>query len=342
MVRHSAIRGLGVYRPERVVSNEEICARIDSTDEWIRVRSGIGSRRFAGPGETVIEMAVAAGRGALAASGVSGDRVGAVIVATSTFPYQTPAAGPQIGHRLGITGCAFDVSCGCAGFCVALALASDLVRAQTADYVLVIGVERLSEFLDLTDRSTAFIFSDGAGAVVVGPSADPGIGPVEWGSDGSQASALAQQPSWTEFRENPTGTTPTVRMDGPAVFRWAVSEMEKVARCALDRAGVPLERLDAFIPHQANQRITEALTKRLRLPPDVAVARDIVEMGNTSAASVPLAMDTLLRTGQIHPGDIALLIGFGAGLTHAAQVVTVPGETAPQQPDDGPRPSCRR
>ncbi|QSE84823.1 beta-ketoacyl-ACP synthase III [Rhodococcus koreensis] len=327
-IQNSSILGLGVHRPRRVVTNDDICRQIDSTDEWIRVRSGIRVRRFAGPDETLIDMAVRAGRDALRSSAVPPDQIGCVIVATSTFPYQTPAAGPQIAHQLGITGSAFDVSAGCAGFCLALALASDVVRGRTASHVLVIGVERLSEFVDFTDKSTAFIFSDGAGAVVVGPSDEPGIGPVEWGSDGSQAHALTQHPSLTTFRDNPMGPPPTVRMDGPAIFRWAVSEMEKVSRSALDRAGVAIDQVDAFIPHQANLRITEAITKRLKLKPATVVARDIVEAGNTSAASVPLAMETLLRTGDSHAGDTALLVGFGAGLTYAAQVVTLPA--APQ------------
>ncbi|REE70978.1 LOW QUALITY PROTEIN: 3-oxoacyl-(acyl-carrier-protein) synthase III [Rhodococcus wratislaviensis] len=264
-LQHSSILGLGVYRPERVVTNDEICRQIDSTDEWIRVRSRIRNRRFAGPDETVIDMA--AGRDALRASQVSADQI---------------------------------------------------------------GCERASEFVDLTDKSTAFIFADGAGAVVVGASSQAGIGPVEWGSDGSLAHVLAQELSWTEFRDNPTGPHPWVNINGPAVFRWATVEMEKIARAALDRAGVTVEQLDAFIPHQANLRITEAISKRPKLLPSTVVARDIVDAGNTSAASVPLAVETLLRTGRAHAGDTALLIGFGAGLTYAAQVVTLPA--APDDP----------
>ncbi|WP_370179221.1 3-oxoacyl-[acyl-carrier-protein] synthase III C-terminal domain-containing protein [Rhodococcus wratislaviensis] len=266
-LQHSSILGLGVYRPERVVTNDEICRQIDSTDEWIRVRSGIRNRRFAGPDETVIDMATAAGRDALRASQVSADQI---------------------------------------------------------------GCERASEFVDLTDKSTAFIFADGAGAVVVGASPQAGIGPVEWGSDGSLAHVLAQELSWTEFRDNPTGPHPWVKFNGPAVFRWATVEMEKIARAALDRAGVTVEQLDAFIAHQANRRITEAISKRLKLLPSTVVARDIVDAGNTSAASVPLAVETLLRTGRAHAGDTGLLIGFGAGLTYAAQVVTLPA--APDDP----------
>ncbi|WP_027499814.1 beta-ketoacyl-ACP synthase III [Rhodococcus sp. UNC363MFTsu5.1] len=321
---HSAIVGLGVYRPSRVVDNAEICRSIDSTDEWIQTRSGIKTRRFAGPEESILEMSVAAGHRALASSGVAAEQIGCVIVATSTYLYQSPAVAPQIAHRLGIYGAAFDVSAGCAGFCHALAVASDMVRGGSAEHVLVIGVERMSECLDMTDRTTAFIFADGAGAVVVGPSQSPGIGPVEWGSDGSQSNAICQAPSWDVYRDDPTGPRPTVKFDGRAVFRWAAFEMEKVAGAALDRAGVAPEQLDAFIPHQANLRITDIIAKRLALSPDAAVARDIVDAGNTSAASVPLAMDTLLRSGEAPAGGTALLIAFGAGLSYAAQVVRLP------------------
>lgn len=328
---HSAIIGLGVHRPSRVVGNDEICESIDSTDEWIQTRSGIKTRRFAAPEETLLDMAVVAGRRALQSSGVAAEQIGCVIVATSTYLYQSPAVAPQIAYQLGIFGAAFDVSAGCAGFCHCLTLASDMVRGGSAQHVLVIGVERMSDYLDRTDRTTAFIFADGAGAVVVGPSETPGIGPVEWGSDGSQSHVICQTPSWDAYCDDPTGPRPAVKLDGMAVFRWAAFEMEKVARAALDRAGVTAEQLDAFIPHQANLRITDIIAKRLKLSPDAAVARDIVDSGNTSAASVPLAMDTLLRSGEAPAGGTALLIAFGAGLSYAAQVVRLPETACPSE-----------
>jgi 3-oxoacyl-(acyl-carrier-protein) synthase III len=199
-----------------------------------------------------------------------------------------------------------------------------MVRGGSARYVLVIGTEKLSETLDLTDRSTAFIFADGAGAVIVGPSDVEGIGPVVWGSDGSQADVIRQEPGWSEFRNDPTVGTPFVRMEGTKVFRWAPFAMVKVATEALDLAGLTVDDLDAFIPHQANLRITETLARGLKIPDSVPIARDIIDAGNTSAASVPLAMEAMLASGQVADGGTALLIAFGAGLSYAAQVVTLP------------------
>jgi 3-oxoacyl-(acyl-carrier-protein) synthase III len=320
-----AILGLGVYRPVRVVSNDEICGPIDSSDEWIRSRSGIGTRRFAGPDETVISMSVAAARQALERSGIAAEQIGCVVLATSTYLSQTPAAAPQIAHLLGADApAAFDISAGCAGFCHAVSLAADMVRGGSALYVLVIGTEKLSETLDLTDRSTAFIFADGAGAVIVGPSDVEGIGPVVWGSDGSQADVIRQEPDWSQFRNDPSVGTPYVRMEGTKVFRWAPFAMVKVATEALDRAGIAVGDLGAFIPHQANLRITETLARGLKIPESVPVARDIIDSGNTSAASVPLAMEAMLAGGHVAEGATALLIAFGAGLSFAAQVVTLP------------------
>ena len=318
---HAAMLGLGVYRPERVVTNDEICEMLDSADEWIQTRSGIRTRRFAGPDETLISMATTAADRALAASGVGADQLGCVIVATSTHPEHTPASAPQIATGLGSKAAAFDVSAGCAGFCHALNLASAMVRSGAETYVLVIGVEQLSRFMDPTDRGTAFIFADGAGAVVVGPAKAAGIGPTVWGSDGSQSHVITQTPSCLGGHQL---EDPVVQMEGTAVFRWAAFAMAEVAHEALDAAGVSVDELDAFIPHQANLRITQTLTRNIKLPGSVAVANDIVDSGNTSAASVPLAMEAMLRNGEARAGDTALLIAFGAGLSFAGQVVTLP------------------
>jgi beta-ketoacyl-[acyl-carrier-protein] synthase III len=317
---HAAMLGLGVYRPERVVTNAEICEVLDSDDEWIQSRSGIKTRRFAASEETLIGMATTAAERALAVSGVSADQLGCVIVATSTHPEHTPASAPQIATRLGSTAGAFDVSAGCAGFCHALNLASSMVRSGAETHVLVIGVEQLSRFMDPTDRGTAFIFADGAGAVVVGPAEATGIGPTAWGSDGSKAHVINQSPSCLGAHAD----TPVVQMEGTAVFRWAPFAMAEVAHEALASAGVTVEDLDAFIPHQANLRITQTLSRNIKLPESVAVATDIVDSGNTSAASVPLAIEAMLRNGEAKPGDLALLIAFGAGLSYAGQVVTLP------------------
>ncbi|MGL5866367.1 MAG: beta-ketoacyl-ACP synthase III [Dermatophilaceae bacterium] len=322
-VSHSRITGLGGYRPRRVVPNSEIVERIDSSDEWIRERSGIIERRWAGDGESVIDMSVLAAKPALEMAGIPGSDVDCVLLATVSWPYQTPAAAPLVAERLGSSGAAFDISAACAGYCHGIAMASDIVRAGTARHVLVIGVERLSDFTSKDDRGTAFIFADGAGAAVVSRSDTPGIGPTVWGSDGSQWDAIAQTESWIDVHEQGLDW-PHIGMQGQTVFRWAVWGMAPVAQKALDAAGITPDQLDAFVPHQANVRIIDAMAKQLRLPADVVVARDIVHAGNTSAASVPLAMDQLLRDGQVPSGGLALQIGFGAGLSYAAQVVVIP------------------
>ncbi len=321
---HARILGVGGYRPARVVTNAEICERIDSTDEWIRGRTGIVSRRFAAPDESVIDMAVAAAGKAIAQSGITPEQVGCVLLATVTHPLQTPSAAAAVAERLNATNAgAFDISAACAGFCYGVGLANDMVRGGSAAYVVVIGVEKLSDFTDSYDRTSAFIFGDGAGAVVIGPSDFPGIGPTQWGSDGSQYAAITQRASWIDVRDHNV-EFPTLTMQGQTVFRWAVWQMAPVAQQALDAAGVAAEDLDAFIPHQANMRIIDSMIKALKLPPHVPVARDIAETGNTSSASVPLAMERMLETGEAKSGGTALLIGFGAGLVYAAQVVILP------------------
>lgn len=320
---HATILGLGAYRPRRVVSNAEILEHIDSSDEWIQTRSGIKERRWADPDETVLAMSVAAAKDALTESGIDPAQIGCVIVATVTHLYQTPAIATQIAVEVGApTAAAFDVSAACAGFCYGVALANDMVRGGSSPYVLVIGVERLSDITDRTDRGTAFIFADGAGAAVVGPSDQNGIGPVVWGSDGTQHHVIAQKESWQEAAASENW--PHLTMEGNPVFRWASYEMAKVAQQALDVAGVKAEDLDAFIPHQANNRITDAMIRSLKLPEHVKVARDIVRQGNTSAASVPLAIDAMREAGELKSGDTALIIGFGAGLVYAAQVIRLP------------------
>jgi len=318
------ILGVGGYRPSRVVTNAEICERIDSSDEWIRERSGIESRRWAAPDESVIDMSVAAAGKAIAQAGIRPEQVGAVLVATVTHPLQTPSAAVAVAERLGATdAAATDISSACAGFCYGVTLANDMVRGGSAEYVLVIGCEKLSDFTDSYDRSTAFIFGDGAGAVVIGPSDEPGIGPTIWGSDGTQYDAITQRASWIDVRDHAVDF-PHLTMKGQAVFRWAVWQMAPVALRALEAAGVAIEDLDAFIPHQANMRITDSLIKQMKLPAHVPVARDIRETGNTSAASVPLAMERMLESGEVKSGGTALLMGFGAGLVYAAQVVILP------------------
>ena len=321
----AGILGVGAYRPRRVVPNSEIVEAIDSSDEWIQQRSGIKSRRFAAPDETVQMMSVSAAGRAMERAMVSPEQIDVVIVATVSHLLQTPAVATAIAHELGMNRpAAFDISAACAGFCHGLALSNDMVRAGTAKHALVIGVERLSDITDPTDRGTAFIFADGAGAAVVGPSEHQGIGPVVWGSDGEHFNLIRQREDWRDAVLTDSPTWPHLTMQGNPVFRWASFEMAKVAQAALDAAGITVEDLDLFVPHQANNRITDAMARSMKLPDRVRIARDIVDQGNTSAASVPLALDGMIESGQAKGGDTALLIAFGAGLAYAGQVVTVP------------------
>jgi 3-oxoacyl-[acyl-carrier-protein] synthase III len=310
------ILAFGGYQPARVVTNDEIAATVETSDEWIRSRVGIASRRIAGPDETVADMAVAAGGKALAASGLSPEDIDLVIVATCTPEAQIPNTAAQVARRLGIAAPgAYDMNAACAGFCYALASASDAVRTGTAGNVLVIGAEKLSQWVDWTDRSTCIIFADGAGAVVVSPVADPdeaGIGPVVWGSAGDMADKI-YIPDRNGF----------IIQEGQAVFRWATTALHPVAKKACERAGVDLTELAAFVPHQANLRIVEAIARRLGAP-QALVADDIVTAGNTSSASIPLALARMLERGELASGAPVLLLGFGAGICYAAQVIKVP------------------
>jgi 3-oxoacyl-[acyl-carrier-protein] synthase III len=310
------ILSLGGYQPGNVVTNDELAARVETSDEWIRSRVGIVSRRVAGPGETVADMAFAAGGKALAGSGLSPGDIDLVIVATCSAEASIPNVSAVAAHRLGIVAPgAYDVNAACAGFCYALSNASDAVRAGTARHVLVIGSEKMTAWIDPDDRSTCIIFADGAGAAVVGPVADgepPGIGPVAWGSAGDLAPRIAI-PDRMSF----------MYQEGQAVFRWATTALHPIAARACELAGVSVSDLSAFVPHQANLRIVEAIARRLGVPRD-RVADDIVHAGNTSSASIPLALSRMAERGDVKPGSLALLLGFGAGMCYASQVITVP------------------
>lgn len=331
----AGILGVGTYVPSRLVSNAMLCERIDSSDEWIRSRSGIRTRYWATEEETVEEMAVSAAAQAVANAGLTPEQIDCVIVSTVSHLRQFPSLAVAVAHRLGtLAPGAFDITAGCAGFCYGLSLAADLVGAGSARHVLVIGVERLSEQLDPEDRTTAFLFSDGAGAFVVGPSDEPGIGPVVWGSDGSHKDTIRQSTSWASLRDARDAPWPVIAMEGREVFKWAAYEMGPVAQRALEQAGVGVQDLAAFVPHQANLRITEELVKGLALPEHVAVARTIVDYGNSSAASIPTAVHRMLADGDAEPGGLALLLAFGTGLVYAGQVVRLP--PAPPEP---PRPA---
>ena len=324
-VRYSRILAIGAERGEHVVTNDDVAGPIDSSDEWIRQRTGIVTRRRAGADRDVIDLSESAARIALDRAGLAGADIDAVIVSTVTHFHQTPSAAAVLADRLGATpAAAFDISAACAGYAYAIGQADALVRSGAARHVLVIGAEKLSDFIDPTDRSISFLLGDGAGAAVVGPSDVPGIGPTVWGSDGAKAGAIRQTHAWSDLRKDWSLGWPTLRQDGPSVFKWAGFQMAPVAAKAMAEAGVEPDDIQVFVPHQANMRIIDQLVKQLRLPESVVVARDIADTGNTSAASIPLATDRLLSEGQAKPGDIALQIGFGAGLVYAAQVVVLP------------------
>lgn len=319
---------LGEYRPARVVTNDEIAPQIDSSDEWIRSHTGIVTRRWADT-ETVADMATLAGEKALANAGVDASDVDVVIVANCTHHLQTPSASSEVQDRLGaVHASAMDVNAACAGFCYSLAVANDMIRAGTARYVLLVGSERFREVIDPYDRSMAMLWGDGAGAALIGPADEPGIGPVSWGSDGSRIDTVQQQPTYREIwhaASEGRALPPTaLRMQGPKVFRWASYEMVEVAKRALELAEVKPEELTAFVPHQANTRIIDVLARGLGLPDSVVVARDIERQGNTSSASIPLALSALLERGEVESGGLALFVGFGAGLAYAGQVARIP------------------
>jgi len=329
-VGHSRILSVGTYRPKRVVPNSEIVDRIESTDEWIQQRTGIESRRFAGDDETVITMAKAACEMALKRAKLSIEDIDTVILSTISYPFQAPSAATELINELGNPkAAAFDLSAACAGFCYGVGLASDLVRAGTSRNVLVIGVEKLSDYTDPEDRATAFIFADGAGAVIIGQSDQPRIGTTIWGSDADSRDAITLTPSFLDFKKNPDKGVaelgwPNIAQQGQVVFRWAVYSMSKVGLKALEAAGVTCYELGAFLPHQANIRIIETMAKEMKIPDSVLIADDIRTNGNTSAASIPLAMDRILEEHPELHGKLALLIGYGAGLVYAGQVVELP------------------
>jgi 3-oxoacyl-[acyl-carrier-protein] synthase III len=312
-VTQARILAIGGYQPDNVVTNDDLAKVVETNDEWIISRVGIEERRFAGPEESLGDMAVAAGAKAIAASGLSPADIDLVIVATCTAEAPIPNVSATVAHRLGILAPgAYDLNAACAGFCYALSNAADAVKAGTARNVLVIGAEKMTSWVDPLDRSTCIIFADGAGAAVVGPSDTPEIGPVAWGSAGDLADRITIA-SRNDF----------LQQEGQAVFRWATTALTPTALAACERAGVKVEDLSAFVPHQANLRIIESIARKLGIPRE-KVADDIVHAGNTSSASIPLALSRMSEQGRLPSGTPVLLLGFGAGLCYAAQVITVP------------------
>jgi 3-oxoacyl-[acyl-carrier-protein] synthase III len=312
----SKIAAVGHYQPSRVVSNTDLAGILDTNDEWIRDRVGIASRRIA-DGETVADMAIAAAEKALAASGLTAADIDLITVATCSSIDRCPNVATRVAARLGIVApAAYDLNTACSGFSYALGTADHAIRAGAARNALVIGAEKLSDVTDWTDRSTAVLFGDGAGAAVVTATADgeqSGIGPVLWGSAPDKGDVLRIE-----------GWQPYIKQEGQAVFRWATTALAPFAAETCARAGIEPSELAAFVPHQANTRIIDGIVKRLGLPGDVVVAKDLIESGNTSAASVPLALSKLVERREVPSGAPVLLFGFGGGLTYAGQVVRCP------------------
>ncbi len=312
----SRVVALGHYQPAKVVTNEDLTRMVDTSDEWIVTRVGIRERRVAAENETVADMAAAAAEKALSASGLTADDIDLVVVATCSSVDRVPNVATRVARRLGIEApAAYDVNTACSGFSYALATVDHAIRAGAARNALVVGAEKLSDYIDWTDRTTCILFGDGAGAAVVSPVAEgeaPGIGPVLWGSVPERGDVVQIE-----------GWRPYIRQEGQTVFRWATTALPPLALKACELAGVDPKELAAFIPHQANLRIIEPLARRIGAG-DAVVARDIVESGNTSAASTPMAWSKLVARGEIPSGAPVLLFGFGGGLTYAGQVVRSP------------------
>ena len=313
----SRLTGLGHYRPERVVTNDELSQIMETDDEWIRSRVGIAERRFAGPDDSVVSMGARAGAKAMAEAGLQPADIDTIIVATCSMDSPAPHAATQIAGALGIHAPgAFDINAACAGFCYGLAAADQAVRVGASRNVLVVGSEKLTDWTNPTDRATAIIFADGAGAAVVSASDEPMIGPVIWGCDEQQLDAIRV-----------TGRNGTFIQEGQAVFRWATTTIGPVAIRAAAAAGVALSDIDLLVTHQANLRIINAIAKKVIAAgarPDLRVGRDIVTSGNTSSASIPIALDRMRAAGEATAGDLVLSVAFGAGLTYAGQVFICP------------------
>ena len=311
----SRIVSLGHYQPSRVLTNDDLATMVDTNDTWIRERVGIVSRRIA-DAETVADMAAAAAAKALANSGLTAADIDLVVVATCSSADRSPNVACRVAAKLGInTPGAYDINTACSGFCYALGTVEHAISAGAARNAIVIGAEKLSEITDWTDRSTCIIFADGAGAAVVSACAEdeaPGIGPVVWGSVPEKSDAVRIE-----------GWQPHIQQEGQTVFRWAITALAPLAKRACERAGVAPQDLAAFVPHQANGRIIDGIAKQLNIPQAI-IAKDIVESGNTSAASVPLALSKLVERREVPSGAPVLLFGFGGGLTYAGQVVRCP------------------
>ena len=309
------ILSIAAERPAKTMSNDELPGKFDIDDAWIQSRTGIATRGVANDEETLIEMSAGAASKAIAAAGIDPATIVGIIVAMSSNPITTPGIAPPLTNRLSLTSGAFDIMAACAGFCYSLNVAADSIRVGSARNVLVVGAERITDRMDWNDRNTCYLFGDGAGAAIVAATdvEDDGIGPVVWGSDGALADYIAQPID-----------SPYLQMDGQAVFKWAITEVAGIAREACEKAGIEPKDLAAFVPHQANLRIVESVARSLGVGESTVVADDVRYSGNTSAASIPLAIARMKDEGRIQSGDSTLLIGFGSGMTWASQVIRCP------------------
>lgn len=325
--RSTVILGTGSYAPERVMTNEDLARVVDTSDEWIRTRSGIRERRIAAPGEATSDMGVHAGRRALESAGVAAGEIDLLVVATVTPDMPMPATACSIQHKLGLptaTAC-FDLNAACSGFIYALDTACAMIGSGRYKKALVIGVEKLSSVMDWQDRTTCVLFGDGAGAVVIGASEEPGKGLVgtRLGAFGDSVELLnipAGGSSTPATAETIAGRQHCLKMKGKEVFKLAVRAMDEAARDILEQHKLRADQISLVVPHQANLRIIEAISQYLELPMERFFV-NVDRYGNTSAASIPIALDEARRTGRIKAGDLTLLVAFGAGLTYGSALI---------------------
>jgi 3-oxoacyl-[acyl-carrier-protein] synthase III len=322
--RYATFAGTGSALPARVVPNSYFEGLVDTSDEWIRERTGIAERHFAGPGETTSQLATVAARQALASAGLPPEQVDLLVVATLTPDRPLPSAAVMVQAQLGLSCPSFDVNAACAGFSYATTVATSMIESGAAENALVIGAEVLSRVLNLTDRNTSVLFGDGAGAAVMVPSDEPGILASTLAADGQQALLLTIPAGGSERPLTPDDIAEhrdTIHMEsGRVVFHRAVSDMSTACRALLDKAGLTPDDVDLLIPHQANARIVRAVADRLKVPLERAVL-DMDTVGNTSAASIPIALDRAVRAGRVGEGQIVLMASFGAGLTWGANLL---------------------
>ena len=317
-MKYAKILGTGSYLPEKRLSNNDLAEFVDTSDEWITTRTGIKFRHIAAEHEKTSDLAVAAARRALDDAGVSAAEIGLIIVATATPDMQFPATATIVQHKLGIAGCpAFDVQAVCAGFMYALSTANAYIRSGMADKVLVIGAETFSRTLDWRDRTTCVLFGDGAGAVVLGASDEPGIIGSRLQADGGYLDLLKVP---AQMADGKICGNPYIEMDGPGVFKFAVKMLAKVAEDVLAEAGYAAGQIDWIVPHQANKRIIDSTAKHLGLPAEKVILT-VQDHGNTSAASIPLALDAGIKDGRIRRGQHLMMEGIGGGFAWGAMLV---------------------